>query len=385
MWRPVLISVAAIVVVFGLLGWRLHTLTSGLSQPEVETYQATRNMGDLLDNTVNAPYKVAVFVSTKLSNSTFGLRVVNVLVGAISIIVFYMLSRKLFKLNVALATTALFATNSFLLVMSRMANAQVMLLSLLALVAVGFMVRFDRRQDLAWILMCVVAGLSLYVPGMAVIIFLAAVWQFTRIRRSFESLSPAVIIICSVTLSILAAPIVINLIRFPVLWREYMGLPATFARLPVMGREMLRAAGALFMLSPTKPAYWLGRQPILDVFSGVLFIFGLWALSRRFKLDRLWLVVGLFVLIFAWIAVSGDILYLLALLPFIYIVIGFGLQSLLSQWLSVFPRNPIARSVGLILVLSAVALAVNFQLQRYFVAWPHNQQTKAAFDLSLPK
>lgn len=385
MGRPVLLAILAVAVIAGLFTWRLGSLTPGLSQAEIDTYNASRSLTDLLDDSVNAPYRAAVFISTKILHHTVGLRLVGAAVGILSVVVFYLLARKLYRPMIAIATTGMFASTSLLLGVSRSATANVMLLSLLAIVAVGYLIRFERRQEVAWILAAAVIGLSLYVPGMAVFILLAGIWQFKHIRRSFESLAPTAIIISSVVLSLLAAPLVISLIRNPEIWRGLLGLPPQLASIADMAKMAGKSVAALFVMSPSNPSVWLGHQPVLDVFASILFGFGWWSLFKRFRLDRFWLLAGIFILTIVWIGIATNIMYLVVLLPFIYFVVGSGLHLLLSQWQSVFPRNPIARGVGLGLVLVAVLLAVNFQLQRYFVAWAHNADTKAVFSEQLPE
>ena len=66
-------------------------------------------------------------------------------------------------------------------------------------------------------------------------------------------------------------------------------------------------------------------------------------------------------------------------LPLLYIFIGGGLSFLLIQWLHVFPRNPIARMIGISMLSALVVLIAAYHLNRYFIAWPLSPQTKAAF------
>lgn len=385
MWRPVLLGFAALIAIVGLMGWQLTSLTPGLSQPEIDTYNATRSAGQIIDNSVNAPYKTAVLIATKMADNTFGLRITGAALGAIAIVLFYLLARKLLSDTAALLATLLFASSNLLLVVSRSATANVMFLSLLAIIGVGYLIRFDKRQALAWILASIVIGASLYVPGLIIFILIAAIWQFRHCRRSFESLTPTIIIAASVLLSLIVAPLVISLIRSPELWREYLGLPSVFATPLEMIKDTLRAASSLFVYSPSNSVYWLGHQPVLDVLASVLFIFGSIRVLQRYKLDRAWLLFGILALTLVWIGITGNLLYLVMILPFIYLIIGFGIQELLGQWMRVFPRNPIARSVGLCLMVVAVALAANFQLRRYFIAWPNNSETKQAFSIPHPR
>lgn len=382
--RTALISALGVLIVVALMTWRLTTLTPGLSEVEVNTYNSASSVSAIVNNMVNAPYKSAVFVSTSILDNTFGLRIVGALVGSLAIIIFYLLARQIFGRYVALATTAMFAGSSMLLGMSRSANNYVMLLSLLAIIACGFYIRFGKRSDIGWVVTATVLGLSLYVPGMIIFILAAAFWQFGTAKKTFERLQTPFIIASSVVFGLLCVPIFISLFSDPSLWRQYLGLPTELAPVVEMLKYMGSVVTSLFIYSPQDVRFWLGRQPILDVFATAMFIFGTYNIIKNHKLDRLWTIAGIFILGIVWIGVTTNHYGILLLLPFVYLVIGTGLQSLIDQWFSVFPKNPIARYTGAALVLIAIVASVNFQLHRYFVAWPNNDATKEAFSLQLP-
>jgi 4-amino-4-deoxy-L-arabinose transferase-like glycosyltransferase len=385
MGRPVLFGLLGLLIVSSLFLYKLSSLTPGLSQSEIDTYNTTRNLSEITDNSVNAPYRLAVLASTTLFDNSFGLRLVGAVLGVLTVAIFYLLTIRLFPVSVALAGSTLFATTSLVLTVSRSASASVMFLSLLAIVAVGYMVRFYRRQSFAWIVAACIISLSLYVPGLIIFVLLAAIWQFSRIRRSLESLPMATIVISAICASVLLAPLVVNLIREPELWRQYLGIASTLPAPLDMVKGSLRAISNLFVISNENPLYWLGRQPVLDVFGSTLFVLGAWSLYKRRSLDRTWLLFGVIVVTLLWTGISGNETFIITTLPFVALVVAFGLYDLLQRWYRVFPRNPIARSVGLVLVCVAVVLSANFQLRRYYIAWPNNQQTKQVFNQTLPK
>ncbi len=384
MSRATVFTVLAAVVVFGLMLFKLSSLTPGLSEAELSTYQSASSLPDIADNMVNAPYKFAVYVATHVIDSTIGLRITGAVLGALSVIIFWLLVRRIFSGYIALASTAMYATNSLLLAASRQATPNVMLLSLLALIGTGFYLRFGKRHDIGWILAAAVIGLTLYVPGMVFFIAAAALWQFRQVRKSFEQLKSQVITTASVVLGVLITPLIINLIREPELWHAYLGLPQQLASFADMIKYAGTALISLYARSPNEPTWWLGRQPILDIFAGAMFTYGIWRVLRQFRLDRLWTLGGIFLLALLWIGASTNRLAVVILLPFVYILIGIGLQQLINKWTKVFPRNPIARWVGGLLLLAAIATSINFQSHRYYVAWPNNDETKAAFTHQYP-
>lgn len=384
-WHTLLAVGGSLVVAAGLMLWRLGGLTPGLSETEVATHQSAASLGVIGDNMVNAPYKLWVLITTTFTDSIFGLRLAGATVGFITIILFFLLVRQILSYRIAIATSVMFATSSLLLSVSRQATPAVMLLSLLTILAAGFYLRFGKRRDLGWLAVVAVVSLSLYVPGMILFIIPAAIWQFRHVRKTFDQLETRVIISASVLMGILCAPLIISLIREPALWRDYLGLPGQLAPLSDMVRQAGNTALSLFVRSPNEPGFWLGRQPVLDVFALTMFVYGLYALFKQYRLDRLWTLAGILLFALLWTSLTTYRLGVVLLLPFIYVIVGFGLQRLIDQWLRVFPRNPIARWAGSLLLAAAVCLSVNFQAYRYFVAWPNSDQTKAVFTQQYPR
>lgn len=384
MSRTMLFAILAVIAVIILFLFQLKSLTPGISQAELATYDSARSVSVIVDNPVNAPYKAGVFVSTHVFDSAFGLRFTGAIIGILSVVIFFLLIRQIFDPLVAIATTAMFATSSYLLTMSRSALPSVTLLTLLGIVAIGYYIRFGKRKDLGWIGAAAILGISLYVPGMLLFLLPLAAWQFPQIRKSFERLQPPIIIIASVTFGLLCVPLFVSIVREPALWREYLGIPSGIAPITEMAKYSATAIASLFIMSPKDPSIWLGRQPILDVFATAMFIYGLVAIAKQYRLDRFWLVAGVFLISILWIGFTTNRYGLILLLPFTYLVVGHGLQRLIRQWRSVFPRNPIARYTGAVLLVITIAASVNFQVHRYFVAWPHADETKQALQIQFP-
>jgi len=61
------------------------------------------------------------------------------------------------------------------------------------------------------------------------------------------------------------------------------------------------------------------------------------------------------------------------LVPFLYLFIAAGIALLLQMWFSVFPKNPIAKYVGLLWIGLIVVLIAYYQGTRYFVGYSHNR------------
>src|SRR5690606_12968540 len=109
-----------------------------------------------------------------------------------------------------------------------------------------------------------------------------------------------------------------------------------------------------------------------------LFPLGLYYYFKFRSLARAKLLGACFVIAGILLAVEGPVTTAL-LLPLVYIVVAGGIALLLGQWLTIFPRNPFARSLGIILLTAAVTMSCVYSLRAYFIAWPNNQTVKAEF------
>ena len=382
--RNAILTIIGISTVLFLMLFRLVTITPGVSSKEVAVYNSANSANVIIENMVNAPYKAAMFASTKVFEPYFGLRFVGAIIGAIIVILFFLLIRYLYGNIIGLATTAMFATSSLFLGMSRTATPNIMLLSVLAITSIGFYIRFGKKPEKAWIIGAFIIGLSLYVPGVILYIIPAIIWQFKHIKTSLEKLSTVMIVVVSLIFGILVTPLLFSIVQNPSIILGYIGINTPLEPILTMAKYAGVSIVSMFVRSPMDHAYWLGRQPILDIFATAMFTCGAYSYIKKYRLHRLWLVLGVAVLSIIWIGITTNRYSIIILLPFVYIVIGGGLRMMTDRWFEIFPKNPIAKYIGVSLLTIAIAISINFQLQRYFIAWPHHQPTIDAFSEQLP-
>jgi hypothetical protein len=134
----------------------------------------------------------------------------------------------------------------------------------------------------------------------------------------------------------------------------------------------------LFIRGPQYPDLWLGRAPLLDIFTLVACLVGAYFYLTRLDSMRSRFLVSFFAMGVVLVGLGGPV-GLSLLVPILYLAAATGLAYLLRDWLTTFPLNPIARSLGLGLIILAVCVSCVYNLRGYFVAWPHNQTTKATF------
>ena len=379
MWQPASIFAVGVLLTVFLFTFRLNTLVHGGAAVETSTAASSASLQAIWNNPINAPYKLLQYGLGLVNDGVVSTRIVSGVVAGVSIWLFYYVARRFTEKASAILTTILYATSSALLHLGRTASPHSMLLVLLLLFAGGFYMRFGRHTKTAWLLSAFVLLLALYTPGLIYFAIPAGIWQLRAFKRSYDMprksrLIPLIICIIAILL-----PLIIGLVRSPVLIRDYVLLPPHIPSVLTFLKNFFAVPFSWFFWAPSNPLYRLGRQPILDIFAGTLFVLGCIQLLRNYKLDRFFLIIGIFVIATLVTAVSGDFENSMVLLPFIYLLVAMGMQYLFEEWRAVFPRNPLAKWVALIVMSLAVLVSANFQSRRYFIAWPHNSATKAIF------
>lgn len=379
MWQPATLFVIGGIIVALLFSYRIGSLVPGVSAPERVSRDSSLGLKVIADNPINAPYKVARLAVRFVHDSMAAERLVSGVTAGLSVVLFFLIVRHFCGRLAAWLATMMYATSTSLLMYGRLATPNVMLLMLLALVACGYRLRFSKHRLRSWLYTAVIFGLALYVPGMVYFIIAGIIWQYRAVRRDHEWPRPALMATCVAIVLLLITPLIIGFVRTPSLWHEYFGIPSTLPNVWDFIKSFLAVPFGAIFLAPENPLYRLGRQPTLDIFAALMVILGCYQLIKKYRLDRFVLLIAIFLIAAAFTALSGDYEQSFVLLPFIYICIAFGINMLLDEWRKVFPFNPLARGLAAVVMIVAVLVSVNFQAWRYFIAWPHNANTKTVF------
>lgn len=381
MLQPASLMLVGAVIVTLLFTYRLSSLVPGQTANEISAHNSSQTLRKIVNDPINAPYKVLRYSAQKLHTGIFGERLVSGLIAGFSIILFYMIVRHFCNRYATTLATIMYGTTGSLLTNGRLATANIMLLVLLGLLACGYYLRFNTHRQRSMLITSVILALSLYVPGMLYFIAGGIAWQFKALRRDSKKFNLKFLGICLGVFVLILSPLIYGLVRDPSLYKEYLGLPSKLPNIIDFIKSFLAVPYGIFVAAPKNSIFRLGRQPVLDIFASFMFILGCITLFKRYKLDRLVLLIAIFVVATLYTALSGNYENSFVLLPFIYLCIAIGIGMLLEEWRKVFPLNPLARGVAAAIMALAVVISVNFQTWRYFTAWPHNSETKTVFKL----
>jgi hypothetical protein len=376
-WHIVLWYVGLFIILGTALYWRLGTLVPGYSPNEAGNYLLSTNLKALLDNPLNAPFVIAVkAVNYLIKDGLLATRLVAVGCGLAVLGTFAALLRYWHDNTTAIIGTLLFGLSAWFLHVARLGTPEILLFGVFLLAAAGFWLRHTNHWLALSVCFLLVAGL-LYVPGMVWFIILGLIWQWKTIDAVFKKHLAAVSI---AGLGLLAAlvPLVWAFYKHHALIKPWLGLPETWPGIMQIGENILKIPYHLFIHNEANPEMWLGTAPILDVFSLSMFGLGVYLYLRFGKLvrTRLFILIGA---VMSGLMAVGSSMTFTVIMPFVYLVVAGGVAYLMGQWFKVFPRNPIARTIGWSCIGIVVALACSFHLVHYFKGWPNVKATHDTF------
>lgn len=368
--------------IYLLLFSQLGSLLPAYSDAEVATANASRSLGAIADDPVNAPYKLTVFTYTYITdNRLLATRLASATFATITIALFYLAVRHWHARRTAFLATILFACAGWFLHTGRFGTPDIMLpLSVLVLAICGYWIASNKRSQLGFFVASLSAAALLYTPSVLLLLLVVPLLRGRKdYRRIFVYLKPWQQIAClSILLLGVVAPLAVMLSRNYETGITLLGLPTDW--LPAL--DIARNAGqtllSLFIYAPEQPATHLGNLPLLDVLTSVLVVLGMYYYIKVRSLARAKFLLA-FLLIGVVLSSLGGPVSAAILLPVIYIIAASGLALLLAQWLTVFPKNPLARGVGITLIAVAVSVSAFYNLRMYFVAWPLTPETKQSY------
>jgi hypothetical protein len=372
-----------LVITIGLSWLMLHRLGSlagGLSGNEYRAVTTPLGLHNILKNPLYLPLKLVRSVVFFLAPSHGQLlsRLPNVFFGGLTVLLFAWLVKLWHGNRIAWLAGLLFATSAWTLHASRLASYDVLYfwaIPSLLLVYLGLQ-KYPRPS--LWYLSNLLNGLLLFIPGLVWLVALNAYLQRQTLINSWQQFD---------TLKQRTSYLLAGLIWLPLLivglvkdasWRLWLGLPDHLAGPLTLLKQLVGVPVHLFIRGPEHRDLWLGRAPLLDIFTLAICLTGIYFYLTRLDSIRSRLLVGFFILGTVLVALGGPV-SLSLLVPLLYLAAATGIAYLLRDWLTTFPLNPIARGLGLGLVILAVSASCLYGLRAYFIAWPHNQTTKATF------
>lgn len=379
-WMPIAIYGALLLGLGGLLFWQLGSLVGGYAPEEAASVQASTSLAELLKNPLNAPYYLVVkALSYVIDDSLLATRIASASFGLLTIALFGWLVRQWHGPRTAVMATLLFGTSAIFLHTARLGTPEVLMFGLFLLIACGFWIKERSNPLMLLLAFGLVAGL-LYVPGMIWLVIIGAIWQWRALDRAFKQ-HLAIVSLGALLFLAALAPLGWAFYKDLELIKPWLGIPDQLPTVFQAVKNALEVPLQYFIRHQGDPLRWLGTVSVLDVFVTVMFFLGGWRYMARIKMARTQLLIVVCLISIALIALGSSIT-LPILAPFVYIVAAGGVNYLIKEWYAVFPRNPIAKGLGMGLLSVVVALACGYQLRHYFIGWPEASATHTVFTVN---
>lgn len=383
--RPFLGTLLSVLMLASIFGIALGKIPPGIADVESQTIQAiqAKTIGIrhiLFNDPLYLIWKLPLYLLEKINlTSVSWIRSIGASFAVVSSLSIYLILKRWHSTRVAFLTTVLFASSSWILHYSRLAIPETSLLLLPVLIFLGIKMIQENSSLIYTYVIIVFSSLMLYIPGLIWIIIPAAIWQRKLISKRLKELKKLNLTLLTLVTTVALLPLLIKLFYSP----EFILQLSGFDKFSIGNflRNISFAASNLFINNNLGPIYTVAKLPYFDVPTIALLALGLFAYSLPRKLDRKAAVIGGIFFSLILIGIFGPSYYPL-LMIFLYILCAAGLTYLLQEWFSVFPKNPIARGIGIALVTLIVLSSTNYHLRRYFIVWPNSPEVKATFQNS---
>ena len=395
-----LISVIIVSIFFRF--WRLNHLPPGLHPDEAANGLDIFRMMDhhdfrVLYNT-NGPrealffYLQAIFVLI-FGNTILALRIAPALIGVAAVYTTYLWSRSWFGERVALIAALMMAVNPWAVTITR-DGFRASMTPLAVTLTMYLLTKAAQTQKRKWFIWAgVVMGLGMY-TYLAFRLFplaLLTIWVALEIwRRDFIKQYRKGILASLIAFAIVLLPLGIYGVRHP----GDIGARAggtSFLNKSLNGghpiQTLLSDTGKTLLMfnlhGDENYRQNLGGQPELNIFVGVMFLFGIiLCLSRLIRPRYFGLLVIFGVMLLPELLTAEGIPHALrsiGAMPEAIILAALGLEYFLELWYNTFPNNAAARTAGFSVIVILLGLTAYQGYTQYFVAWANSPQTYAAY------
>lgn len=379
MWRPVLVSVLLLAILFTTFNFQLKSLTNGYTQQESIYISSLTTAKSTLSTMTYLPMRVVGFLTIKVTDNPTNTRFISAALGMISVLGMYLLLSKWHSRRVSILTTFMYSSSVWMLITARNSLPSISLALSPWLIYLYLKLDQDKRRNLILTVLVIALGLSLYLPGFLLACIVLAIWQRKKLSLLIKRTNNLYILALFVVFMVVIAPLVYISILHPEELALLIGKPIGNLTPAVYINNLYDIIFGLSWNSTRIKQLAAGKLALLDLFSLTMLLSGIIIAIKKRKQDKLLFSVIAFVLGILLCAIGG-IIGLAIVIPFVYILIAVGISWLLQQWLSVFPRNPVAQNIGIGLAILVAVISIGFNYYRYFVAWPHMTTTVTVYN-----
>lgn len=382
-WRGLVAGIVIAGIAAVTLNLQITTLIDGQNKFESATLQHLESFPNPTERMINAPYLVPAYITgTAIDNMLIGARITSVLYGLIATVVLFVLLKRWFTIQIASVGSLLFITSSWILAISHQATPLILLVlaPLLLIVALTTFVNDRKHTFLSFLTLLCSIALVLYVPFMLWSVAVVITTVALLYRHKIAALNKKQFIFGATLFVIVLLPLLISITQYPGQLKELLGIPMQLPTLSQYGKNFIWQLSTLFFVAQPFPELYVGRLPLLDIFSGTMTLLGIYHFAKYMPKRRKISFAVLVIILLIIVPLSAMYqIPMAAYVAIIYVFIAAGVFELLQQWFNYFPRNPFARNAAVMLVAVLIGMTSFYNLQRFYIAWPNAPETKAVY------
>lgn len=332
-----------------------------------------------------------------LGSTALALRLVPAALGVVTVLLTYLWAKVWFSRRVALVAAFLLSVNSWIVLVNRTGVRA----NLVPLVVAGFAYliykAFQTKKNFYAILAGLVLAVGLYAHLQILTLWLGAglfglyalIW-----RRQYFSAYKKIVVATVVTALAAILPLTIYVAKNPS-QTSYSGInhklvlfdssKSIGSRAVTVIENKAKVMLGLFSFGhgDQNPTRNVAGEPLLNIFVALMWALGLIIALSQFRRAKYIFLLLIFTSVsLPAVLTSGEVpngLLLLGAAPAIMILAGLGVDYMLRRWYQTFPLNNIARTVGLTLIMSLLALTAYQSYKAYFIAYAGELSVRQAF------
>jgi hypothetical protein len=385
-WRYVLgygfigISLVVLLIVAGIF------IPGGLTSTEMDSVVTSKAISFSLasfdaNSVINLPYHLLQRASLDIFGiSLLSIKLPSLVLGFLSAFGMLLLLRMWFKQNVAVLTTILVITTGQFLFVAQSGSPSIVYVfcSIWLLVAAMMVSRRAKYSGLWKLFLFGLSAISLYTPlsPYVLVALLSAVMLHPHLRYLVRRLSKLKILAGGVVALVIAAPLIYVTVSHPDLGLRLLGIPMQWPDLAANGVLLLKQYFDFISPNNTVP-----MTPVYGLGSTILIILGIYRLFTTKYTARSYIISS-------WIILLSPVLLInpkytsVTFVP-VLLLMAMGINTLLSSWYRLFPRNPYARLAGLVPLAVLIGGMVLSGIDRYAYGYLYSPETRANFSNDL--
>lgn len=344
--------------------------------------EQTRNLNAVTENILFAPEKILGLVLIKAGiSAALSAKLVSASLAFIASCLFFVLIRQWVSFKITVLSTLMFSSSTWVIFQARDAGFGSSFLLAMLFMLVTAVAISKKASGIVAYLLALMLSLCFYTPGFIWLILAGAIFYFKTIKKYLSSLNRTNKYIISGLFIAPLIPLFYFLSKDMTVLKAWLGLPEGLVANNVLD-NMILLPSQMLLRGVNDPLMWVYNSPIIDAVTLVLIITGFIYIFNRERYAILKKSAFLFLAIIIGLILINGYDYISLGLPILYMFAAVGLTFLVEQWFHIFPRNPLARSIGMALVVFLVGLVSSYHIVRYFVAWPRMDATRDAYSIS---